>query len=83
MQKGRETDHSLVACDDRRHNDALVSSGSDHALFSPQAGDIVSVVHKPGAVELFLPHGRGENHRQVQPGCREDGEGESGGDDAE
>lgn len=83
MQKGTETDRSLVACDDRRHNDALVSSGSDHALFSPQAGDIVSVVHKPGAVELFLPHGRGENHRQVQPGRREDGEGESGGDDAE
>lgn len=37
MQKERETDCSLVACDDRRHNDALVSSGSDHALFSPQA----------------------------------------------
>lgn len=83
MQKGGETERSLGACDDRRHNDALVSSGSDHALFSSQAGDIVPAVYKPGAVELFLPHGRGENHRQVQPGCREDGEGESGGDDAE
>lgn len=37
MQKREETECSLVACDDRRHNDALVSSGSDHALFSPQA----------------------------------------------
>lgn len=83
MQKGRGTDRSLGACDGRRHNDALVSFGSDHALFSPQAGDIVSAVYQSGAVELFLPHGRGEDHRQVEPGCREDGEGESGGDDAE
>lgn len=25
--------------------------------------------------ELLLPHGRGEDHRQIQPGRREDGEG--------
>lgn len=40
-------------------------------------------MHKPGAVELFLSHRRGEDHRQIQSGCREDGEGEGGGDDAE
>lgn len=40
-------------------------------------------MYKLGPLELLLPHGRGENHRQVQPGCREDGEGKSGGDDDE
>lgn len=40
-------------------------------------------MYQSGAVELLLSHRRGENHRQVQPGRREDGEGESGGDDAE
>lgn len=37
MQKRGAKDCSLFTCDDRRYNDALVSSGSDHALFSPQA----------------------------------------------
>lgn len=40
-------------------------------------------MYKLGPLELLFPHGRGENHRQVQPGCCEDGEGEGGGDDDE
>lgn len=35
MQKREEKYCSLFTCDDRRHNDAPVSFGSDHALFSP------------------------------------------------
>lgn len=73
----RATVSSFLACDDRRHNDAVVSLGSNHALFPPQAGDIVSAMHKLGLMELLLPYGRGEDHCEVQPGCREDGEGES------
>lgn len=40
-------------------------------------------MHQPGSLELLLSHGRGEDHRQVQPGCGQDGQGESGRDDAE
>lgn len=68
---------------DRGDDDPAVSSRSDHALLSAQTGDPVPAVHQPGSVELLLPHGRGEDHREVQPGRGQDGEGESGRDDAE
>lgn len=48
---------SLCACDDRRHNDAVVSLRSDHALFLTQARDLVFAMHKLGFVELLLPYG--------------------------
>uniref|UniRef100_A0AAQ5YN51 PPM-type phosphatase domain-containing protein n=1 Tax=Amphiprion ocellaris TaxID=80972 RepID=A0AAQ5YN51_AMPOC len=68
---------------DRGYDDPAVPARSDHALFSAQTGDPVPAVHQPGSVELLLPHGRSEDHRQVQPGCGQDGQGESGRDDAE
>lgn len=48
---------SFCACDDRRHNDAVVSFRSDHALFLTQARDLVFAMHKLGSVELLLPYG--------------------------
>ena len=74
---------ALAIINDRGYNDFAISPGSHHALLLAETRDALPAVHQPGSVELLLPHGRGEDYRQIQPGRREDGEGQGGRDHAE